>query len=68
MPSLRRSFGILALLVGLLCYALLAAWLFAPVSKLHPLLQLPIWIVLGTAWIIPAKPLMVWIETGRWRP
>lgn len=68
MPSLRRSFGVLALLVGILCYALFAIWLFAPVSRLHPLLQLPIWLVLGIAWILPARPLIVWIETGKWRP
>lgn len=68
MPSLRRSFGIIALLVGILCYALFAIWLFEPVSRLHPLLQLPIWLVLGVAWVLPARPLIVWIETGKWRP
>lgn len=68
MPSLRRSFGIIALFVGLIAYAVFAVWLFDPVSRLHPLLQLPIWLVLGVAWIFPVKPLMVWIETGRWKP
>ena len=67
MPSLRRSFGIIGLFIGLLLYAVLAVWLFAPVSRLNPLLQMPIWLVLGTAWIIPVRPLIVWIETGRWR-
>ena len=67
MPSLRRSFGIIALFVGLLIYAVIAVWLFDPVSRLHPLLQLPIWLVLGVAWIFPVKPLMIWIETGKWK-
>lgn len=67
-PSLRRPLGILALLVGLLAYALLAVWLLEPVARLNPLLQAPIWLVVGIAWVVPVRPLLVWIETGRWRP
>jgi hypothetical protein len=67
-PSLRRPFGILALLVGILAYALFVVWLFEPVAQLNPLLQAPIWLLLGIAWVFPVKPLLVWIETGKWRP
>lgn len=67
-PSLRRPFGILAILVGILAYALFAVWLFEPVATLHPLVQLPIWAVLGVAWVFPLKPVLTWIETGKWRP
>jgi hypothetical protein len=54
--------------VGILAYALFVVWLFEPVATLHPLLQLPIWAVLGVAWVFPLKPVMIWIETGKWRP
>jgi hypothetical protein len=67
-PSLRRPLGILALFVGLLAYALFAVWLLEPVAQLSPLLQAPIWLVVGIAWVVPVRPLLVWIETGRWRP
>jgi hypothetical protein len=67
MPSLRRPLGILGLMVAILAYALFAVWLFEPVARLHPLLQAPIWLVIGIAWIFPVRPLMVWIETGRWK-
>jgi hypothetical protein len=67
-PSLRRPFGILGILAGIFAYVLFAVWLFEPVAQLHPLLQLPIWAVLGIAWIFPLKPVMTWIETGKWRP
>jgi hypothetical protein len=66
-PSLRRPLGVLALLVGIFAYALFAVWLFEPVSALHPLIQLPIWAVLGLAWVLPLKPVITWIETGKWR-
>lgn len=67
-PTLRRPFGILLLLVGILAYVLFIVWLFEPVADLHPLLQAPIWMVLGIVWVFPVRPLLVWIETGKWRP
>lgn len=66
--TLRRPLGILALTVGLFAYVLFAVWLFEPVGRLHPLLQAPVWLVLGIAWVVPVRPLIVWIETGSWRP
>ncbi len=66
--SLRRPLGIIALIVGIFAYVLFVVWLFEPVGQLHPLLQAPIWLVLGIAWIFPVRPLMLWIETGKWRP
>ncbi|WP_199553412.1 DUF2842 domain-containing protein [Sandaracinobacteroides hominis] len=65
--SLRRPFGILGLIVAIFAYALFAVWLFEPVAKLHPLIQLPIWAILGVAWVVPLKPVIIWIETGKWK-
>jgi O-antigen/teichoic acid export membrane protein len=66
--SLRRPLGILGLLLFLCVYALAAVALFEPVAGLHPLLQAPVWLVLGVAWVFPLKPVLRWIETGRARP
>ncbi len=63
--SLRRPLGILGLLLFLAVYALVVAWLAEPVLGLHPLLQAPIWLVLGVAWVFPMRPVLIWIETGR---
>lgn len=30
-------------------------------------LQLPFYVVAGIIWIVPLKPLLLWMETGRWR-
>ncbi len=65
--TLRRPLGVLALIVGIFAYVLFAVWLFEPVAALHPLLQAPIWLVLGIAWVFPIRPVIVWIETGRWK-
>jgi hypothetical protein len=67
-PSLRRPLGILGLLLFLFVYAGLVVELATPLASLHPLLQLPVWLVLGVAWVIPFRPVLLWIETGRFRP
>jgi hypothetical protein len=63
--TLRRPLGILGLLAFILVYALGVVWLAEPVARLHPLLQAPLWLVLGVAWIFPMRPVLTWIETGR---
>jgi hypothetical protein len=58
---------VLLLIVLIAVYALVAVAVADSVSRLHVLVQLPIWIVLGIAWVFPARPLVRWIETGRFR-
>jgi hypothetical protein len=65
-PSLRRPLGIIGLIVFLFFYALAAVWLAEPVARLNVLVQLPVWLLLGVAWVVPVRPILVWIETGRW--
>jgi len=36
------------------------------VGRWPVLVQAPYYLVMGLAWIAPLKPLIRWIETGRW--
>jgi hypothetical protein len=65
-PTWRKPVGILALFVAVMIYAVVAVSLAEPVSQWHILLQLPVWIVLGTAWLLPLRRFLIWMETGRW--
>ena len=65
-PTWRKPVGILALFIILVVYAVAAVRLADPVSDWHPLLQLPVWIVLGTVWLLPLRRFLIWMETGRW--
>lgn len=66
-PTWRKPAGML-LILGLI--ALLAAIV---VSQSDRIGGLPIWIqaivylILGTIWIAPLRPLLIWMETGKWR-
>jgi predicted membrane channel-forming protein YqfA (hemolysin III family) len=66
-PSWRQPVGILLILLLIAGWAVLvasAAPLLAGVPRwLHALYYL----VAGIAWVLPLKPLLRWMETGRWR-
>jgi Protein of unknown function (DUF2842) len=66
-PSGRKPAGIALILLLILGWA-------AAVASLAPLidgapwpLHLIYYLVAGIVWILPLKPLLRWIETGKWR-
>ena len=66
-PSWRKPFGILALLVALALYAILAVTLLAPVARWPIVAQMVVYLVVGTVWILPLGRFLQWMETGRFR-
>lgn len=65
-PTWRKPVGILALLTALAVYAVIVAGLSGPISGLPVLAQTPIYIVLGTVWLLPLRRFLIWMETGHW--
>jgi hypothetical protein len=57
----------LAILLLILVWVVLVASFSAEIGALPVLVQLGIYVVLGIVWIAPLKPLLRWMETGRWR-
>ena len=66
-PSLRIPLGILLLLVGLAVYALGVAWASQWIGQLPIWAQTLVYLVLGVIWILPLKPFLAWMQTGRFR-
>jgi hypothetical protein len=66
-PSWRKPAGIFLILL------LISAWAWAVVSvaDLLPAMPWPVralyFLTAGIIWILPLKPLLRWIELGRWR-
>jgi hypothetical protein len=67
-PSWRKPAGIFAILAIIVLWAALVASLAAFVEKWPVLVQGVFYLVAGLAWIAPLKPLIRWMETGRFRP
>ena len=66
-PSWRQPFGIFLILL------LIAGWAVVVASAATLIEGAPRWILIvyylaaGIVWILPLKPLLSWMETGRWR-
>ncbi len=67
-PSWRKPVGIFAILAFITLWCILIASLSRWVGGWPVLAQAIFYLVAGIAWIVPVKPLLCWIETGRFRP
>jgi hypothetical protein len=66
-PSWRKPAGIGLILLLIMVWAVLIASLADQLTGLAWPLHALFYIVGGLVWIAPLKPLLRWMETGRWR-
>jgi hypothetical protein len=66
-PSWRKPAGIFGILAIIVLWAVLVASLATFVENWPVLLQGLFYVVAGIVWIAPLKPLLRWMETGRFR-
>ncbi|HXG80760.1 MAG TPA: DUF2842 domain-containing protein [Sphingomicrobium sp.] len=66
-PSWRKPFGIFVILALIAAWAALVVSLSGTVGQWPALLQAIFYLSAGIAWVLPLKPLLRWMETGRFR-
>ena len=66
-PSWRKPAGIGLILLLILVWGVLVATAFDWVRPLPWPVHAAYFLVAGLAWVLPLKPLLRWMETGRWR-
>ena len=66
-PSWRKPAGIFAIIALIIIWAVLIASLAGTVGTWPVLAQAIFYLIAGIAWILPLKPLLRWMETGRFR-
>ena len=66
-PSWRKPAGIFLILLLICVWAVLVASAAGAIGGLAWPLQFLIYAAAGIVWVLPLKPLLRWIETGRWR-
>ena len=64
-PNWRKPAGIFAILALIILWCVLIASFSAVVGGWPVLAQALFYLIAGLAWILPLKPLLAWIETGR---
>ncbi len=66
-PSWRKPAGMFLILGLIAFWAFLIGSFSQSIGTLPGWTQIPIYLVSGIIWIAPLKPLLRWMETGRWR-
>ena len=66
-PSWRKPAGVFLIIALIVVWAVLVAMLFDRVQSLPWPVHVLYFVVAGIIWIAPLKPLLRWMETGRWR-
>ena len=66
-PSWRKPAGALAIVGLIAIWSVLVGSLSHRVGDWGWPFQLLFYLGAGTVWITPLKPLLRWMETGRWR-
>lgn len=66
-PSPRKLAGIALIVLLIVLWAAFVASLAPLVGRWPVLVQGVFYLLMGLAWIVPLKPLVRWIESGRWR-
>ena len=65
-PAPRKLVGIVLILALIVLWAGFVAALAPFVGRWPVLVQAPFYLFMGLAWIVPLRPLLRWMETGRW--
>jgi len=66
-PSWRKGAGIAAILLLIAALAVLVASFSGMVGQWPVVGQAMFYLVIGIVWIMPLRPLLRWMETGRFR-
>ena len=65
-PTWRKPAGIFLMLLFIALWAALFMVALPWIERLPFLVQLPIYVFAGVGWIWLMKPLLGWMETGKW--
>ena len=66
-PSWRKPAGMFLILLLIAIWATCVVALSPWVGEWPMLVQAAFYLVAGIIWVLPLKPLLRWIELGRWR-
>jgi hypothetical protein len=66
-PSWRKPIGMLGILAYVTIWAVAVASLSGLVGLWPVLVQSVFYVLAGTIWILPLKPVLKWMETGNFR-
>ncbi len=67
-PSWRKPAGVLFILAYIFAWIIIVVSQGEWIGRLSILVQAVIYLIAGIIWLPPLKPLLIWMETGKFRP
>jgi hypothetical protein len=67
-PTWRKPAGMFAILAIITVWGLIVSHFSATIGTWPFAVQMVTYAIAGIVWILPLKPLLQWMETGRWTP
>lgn len=65
-PTWRKPIGIIGMLVYMTVYALVISQFADALANLPQLVMALFYLVAGVVWVLPLRPLFLWMNTGHW--
>ena len=66
-PSWRKAVGTFAIVALIIFWAWAVVSLMGRIAHWPVLAQMPVYLVAGLLWVVPLRPLVRWMESGRFR-
>lgn len=66
-PTWRKPAGIFAILALIAVWAFLVGSASDYIGRMHIVFQTIVYLIAGIIWILPLRPLLIWMETGSFR-
>lgn len=66
-PKWRNGAGMALILLLIALWSMAVVSLAPYVAEMPFVVELAFFVAAGLAWIFPLRPLLIWMETGRWR-
>jgi hypothetical protein len=66
-PNWRKPVGMIGILAYIAVWVIVVASFSGEIGALHWTVQALVYLVAGIVWILPLRPALAWMETGRWR-
>ena len=66
-PKPRVIVGVLGIIGWIALWSYLAVSAAETIAGLPVLVQMLFYLIAGLGWVVPLKPALRWMETGRWR-
>ncbi|HEV2747665.1 MAG TPA: DUF2842 domain-containing protein [Allosphingosinicella sp.] len=66
-PTWRKPAGIFLILLLIAVWAAIVASVAGRLDGVPAPVQAIFYLIAGIVWVVPVRPVLVWMETGRWR-